>query len=362
MCGTIGMFVGCQALMFCPGRRPAGPPEGGLAEGGAPAPAPGAQTAAQEAGYPSPLGSWHERAAVRASPRRRIPVQDARLLFFSPDLVPVAAHPLVRALPEDVFRQILIQHLYRYLDFTAKLESVVVNRAALGIALGTVGVRLPAGMRLDAYKIYCDEAYHTLMCADLAEQARAVTGVSPRLPREPFFLRRLAEIQQGIPAEYRSLAELLFVIVSETLISATLAEVPDSADVVGAVRETVSDHAGDEGRHHAYFALFLKLLWGQLTPAERDQAGAWVPRLADAFLRPDIAAIGDELASYGMVPGDVETVLAEVFPADVMDTHRSRVARHTLRYFTDLDAFGTARSQQELADHGFSAPGTGQRR
>jgi hypothetical protein len=344
MCGTIGMFVGCPALMFCPGNQQ----QPGLSEGRAGTRAPDSDTAAGEAGYRSPLGSWHERAAVRASPRRRIPAEAENLLFFSPDLVPVVAHPLVRALPEDVFRQILIQHLYRYLDFTAKLESIVVNRAVLGIALGTVGVRLPPGMRLDAHKIYCDEAYHTLMCADLAGQARVMTGVDPRLPGEPFFLRRLAE--------------LLFVIISETLISATLAEVPDSADVVGTVRETVSDHAGDEGRHHAYFAMFLKLLWGQLTPAERDRAGTWVPRLADAFLRPDVAAIRDELAGYGMPPGDVETVLAEVFPANVVDTHRSHVARYTLRYFTELDAFGTQQSQQELADHGFSVPAAGEER
>ena len=357
MCGTIGMFVGCQALMSCPGHQLPGTQNSG--EGTR---APNSGTAGEEAAYRSPLDTWNERAAVRTSPRRRIPAKAANLLFFSPDLVPVAAHPLVRALPEGVFRQILIQHLYRYLDFTAKLESIVVNQAVLGIALGTAGVWLPTGMRFDAYKIYCDEAYHTLMCADLAAQARVITGVSPRLPREPFFLRRLAQIQEGIPAEFRSLAELLFVIVSETLISATLAEVPDSADVISAVRETVSDHAGDEGRHHAYFAMFLKLLWGQLTPAERDRAGVWVPRLADAFLQPDVAAIRDELAGYGMRPDDIEIVLAEVFPTDVMDTHRSHVARHTLRYFTELDAFGTSQSQQELADHGFPVPGRGEGR
>jgi hypothetical protein len=218
-------------------------------------------------------------------------------------------------------------------------------------------VRLPAEMRLDAYKIYCDEGYHTLMCADLAEQVRVTTGVNPRLPREPFFLRRLAEIQDSIPAGLRALAELLFVIVSETLISATLADVKDSTDVVGAVRETISDHAADEGRHHAYFATFLKFLWGQLTQAERDCAGSWVPSLADAFLRPDVAAVREELAGYGMSPDDSEVVLGEVFPAGVTDAHRGHIARHTLRYFADLDAFATPESQQELADHGLVVPG-----
>ena len=347
MCGTVGMFVGCQVLTFCPKRQLLG----------APASDPDTQAAAAgaEAGYRSPLRSWHERAAVRTAPRRHVH-DDGDMVYFSPDLVPVAAHPLVRSLPDPIFRQILIQHLYRYLDFTAKLESIVVNWAVLGIANGTVGVDIPTEMRLDAHKIYCDEAYHTLLSADLARQVELATGVRPRLPDQPFFLRRLAQIQAEVPTEDRALVELLFVVISETLISATLAEIPDRAGVVSAVRETVTDHAADEGRHHAYFAIFLRMLWGQLTPVERSRAGLWVPRLTDAFLRPDLPAIRAELTDYCMRAEDIDTVLGEVFPKDVVAAHRTLVARQTIRYFAELDAFGTAQSQQELAAYGFRVP------
>jgi hypothetical protein len=250
----------------------------------------------------------------------------------------------------------LIQHLYRYLDFTAKLEALVVNRTALGIALGTVGVDLPAEMRFDAYRIYCDEAYHTLFSVDLARQVEAATGVAPVLPDTPYFLHRLAAIQQEAAPEDRALVELLFVIISETLISATLAEVPDSDDVVPTVRETVADHAQDEGRHHAYFAVFLKFLWGQLTRAQRQRAALWVPRLADAFLGPDLAAVRGELTGYGMRRTEVDQVLAETFAADRTGRHRTAMARHTLRYFEELDAFDSQEGREALWEHGFRTP------
>lgn len=350
MCGTAGMFVGCQTLTFCPKRQQlkgfANDPTEREAD---------TRPKDADAGYRSPLRSWYLRAATRNAPRRRVH-HDGDMLFFSPEFVPVATHPLVRALPEPLFRQILIQHLYRYLDFTAKLESIVVNRSVLGIASGTVGVEIPAEMRLDAYKIYCDEAYHTLMSADLARQVELVTRIPPRLPDQPFFLRRLTEIQAQVPAQDRALVELLFVVISETLISATLAEVPDDTRVVTAVRETVSDHATDEGRHHAFFAIFLEILWSQLTAAERDRIGLLVPRLIDAFLQPDLSAIRAELADYGISDDHIDTVLGEVFAPEVVNAHRSLIARHALRYFAELDTFESARSRLELETYGFQIP------
>jgi hypothetical protein len=258
--------------------------------------------------------------------------------FFSPDLVPVARHPLVRGLPPERFRALLVQHLYRYLDFTARLEHVVVNRTVLGIAHDTLGVRLPEPMRLDAYKIYCDEAYHALFSADLIVQVRDATGIRPALPAEPFFLRRLAAVRADADERTRPLVDLMFVIISETLISATLAEVPDDPEVAGAVREVLRDHLADEGRHHRYFALFLRQLWGQLDAGDRRAAALLVPTLVDCFLRPDAAAVHGDLVAAGLGRDDSDQVVAEVFPADLVRDYTWSTTRQMVRYFAQLGA------------------------
>ena len=150
MCGTIGMFIGCPAAAVCPKRELKGALLG--------------DDELTAADYRSPFRSWYEKSTVRSQPRRVLSATASAPHLFSPDLVPVARHPLVRALPPEEFRTLLTQHLYRYLDFTARLEHVVVNRTVLGIAHDTLGLRLPEPMRLDAYKIYCDEAYHGSPC------------------------------------------------------------------------------------------------------------------------------------------------------------------------------------------------------
>lgn len=110
MCGIVGMFVGCSALSYCPRSLLAGQGQ---------ASADGERTAEAEAEYRSPFSSWHERAAVRQAPRRLLDDGTGNRHYFSPDLVPLARHPLVSNLPDDVFEDVLIQHLHRYLDFTA---------------------------------------------------------------------------------------------------------------------------------------------------------------------------------------------------------------------------------------------------
>ncbi|MDX2292338.1 MULTISPECIES: diiron oxygenase [Streptomyces] len=336
--------MGCSALSVCPRLS--------LMSAEAEAPVDGPAGPEQEPEYRSPFGNWFERASVRQAPRRMV-VDDGTQQYFSPDLVPVAGHPLVKALDGAHYDELLVQHLYRYLDFTAKLEYLVVNPVLLRIAHGTDGMRLPAQMRFDALKMYCDEAYHGLFSVDLTRQVEERTGIVPRTPVQPFFLRRLKEITEELPAEERGLAELLFVIISETLISASLAEVPAVDGVVSAVRETIRDHALDEGRHHAYFAAFLKYLWGTLTPRQRHRAGLLVPRLMHAFLHPDMDALREELAGYGMPRDDVEQVLAEVFTPAVLSEHALATSRQTRHYFELLGACSSAEAVEELVRYGF---------
>ncbi|MEU9126697.1 diiron oxygenase [Kitasatospora sp. NPDC048540] len=340
MCGIVGLFVGCTALSYCPKQLLAGTPA--AAPDGA-------------AGYRSPFRNWHERASVRQAPRRVLADDEGDRHYFSPDLVAIAQHPLVKELPPACFEEVLVQHLYRYLEFTARLEYLVVNRTVLGIARGSIGVHLPEEMRFDAYKMYCDEAYHTLFSVDLSRQVRQRTGIVPKETGEPYFLVRLQQILAELPAGDRALAEVLFVIVSETLISASLAEVPERADVVAAVRSTVRDHASDEGRHHAYFATFLRHLWGQLSPRERRTAGLLVPRLVDAFLRPDLPAIRLELAGYGLSAADAEQVAAETYTPGIIGAHLAATSRQTVHYFQSLGAFDDPAALDELRRYGMVA-------
>ncbi|GHB75648.1 hypothetical protein GCM10010347_52570 [Streptomyces cirratus] len=354
MCGTVGLFMGCSAVSLCPKqalfarRDDTGGNDGGDAgrDGDG---EDGAQT------YVSPFRTWYERATVRSAERRRLgPLTDGQD-FFAPELVPLAGHPLIAGLRGErpgVYREVLVRHLYRYLDFTAKLEHLVVNRTVLGIAHGTIGVRVPEAMRLDAFKIYCDEAYHALFSADLAAQVREATEVRADLAQVPYFVTRLERFLEETPDDLAALTEILFVIVSETLITAQLSEMGNDRNVAPAVRETVRDHALDEGRHHAYFAIFLRHLWGQLTPATRRRAALRVPRLIRIFTDPDVPSVEKEIVGYGLPRDDAKQIVAELFPDASVTAYAKSVAQQTVRHFASVGALDDEQVRAEFAAYG----------
>src|SRR6478735_2091732 len=98
------------------------------------------------------MHDWDHHAAVRTKPRRMLGEIGPGSLFYSPDLAPAVSQPEVVALGEDVQRPLLVQHLYGYMEFTAKLEHSHVNDVALRLAQGEAGVRLAPDMRFDAYR------------------------------------------------------------------------------------------------------------------------------------------------------------------------------------------------------------------
>ncbi|MGH9760902.1 MAG: diiron oxygenase, partial [Blastocatellia bacterium] len=115
-----------------------------------------------ESQYLSKFQDWDDRARVRVSPRRLLSEEELNgKLYFSPGLVPIVGHPRIREMGQAAIRAILAQHLYGYLDFTTRFEVEVVNAATQEIAKGNAGLSLPEEMKFDAYKIYCDEAYHS---------------------------------------------------------------------------------------------------------------------------------------------------------------------------------------------------------
>ncbi len=278
-------------------------------------------------------GEWDDGAAVRTKPRRRLSEGAEGDLYFAPALVPIARHPLVAALGPAAVRRALIEHLYTHLAFTARLEHDCVNAVLRRIASGRIGIAVSPQMRLDAYRLYCDEAYHALFSADLASQVESATGISPGDAGPPAFLHCLRRVRASRTPALRRIADMLFVVVSETLISGTLKESWRDARVVTAVREVLGDHAEDEKHHHVYFTAFFELLWRQLTPGERASVGPLLPGFIHGFLSPDRAAIAAGLVRCGVRPADAAHVLGESYPEQTVLAEMREASRVTRRLF-----------------------------
>lgn len=279
---------------------------------------------------------WYERSGVRSGPHRTVtgPLDPATRLF-PPHLVPYWSHPLVRDLPDRRRHELLARHLYQYLTFTAHFETRVVNRATERIADGRTGLALPAAVRLDAYRIYCDEGYHALFSLDLVEQLAEATGIPPLPYAFDPFLRQLDGIGSELLPGEPLLAQLLQVVVFETLVTPALDEVPGDRAVLPVVRDVVRDHARDEDHHHVYFSRFFERLWGDLPLPLKRRAARCLPDLIVAGVAPDLRPVGAALTVAGLRADAVRQVIADSYRTRrSKDALRSAAAR-TVRLFRD---------------------------
>lgn len=296
--------------------------------------------------YTTVLPHWDRKSALRSKPRRLLTEDEG--LFFSPDLTPPAAHPLVAARGPEAVAELLTRRLYSYLDFTTVLEQEIVNPVVLGLCRDTYGLDLPEQMRLDAYRIYCDEAYHALFSVDVKLQVEHASGTSPQPLVVPRFETVILRARQSLPAEARALADLCAAVVSETLISSTLTEVPADGRVVRVVRETFADHAADERTHHAYFARVIKLMWPRLDKSTRRLLGPCFADFILAFLCPDLDAYQEMLRVSGFGPQQTRLILAESFTPDDAVASARHAARSTIALLDEVGVFADARTRDHF--------------
>ncbi|MBO3749175.1 diiron oxygenase [Streptosporangiaceae bacterium NEAU-GS5] len=299
------------------------------------------------------FGRWYEQAGVRSGPRR-IFVDDRAegTVFFPRRLVPHLAHEAVRDLGDDVHEALTLRHLYQFLHSTTHVETRVVNQGAERIANGRSGVEVSVAERLDAFKVYADEGYHALYSLDLAAQVAAATGVAVPDWDYGTFVDRLARTAADALPDAPVLAQLLQVVVFETLVTAVLNELPADPSVVGTVRDLIRDHARDEGRHHRFFAAFFHRLWQGLGAGERRAVAGCLPGLILDCLRADVAPVRASLALAGLGRDAIEAVVADCYSAAGDPARIRQITRATVGMCRSAGVFAVPGAADGFAARG----------
>jgi hypothetical protein len=265
--------------------------------------------------YRSRFQDWNTRSAVRSKPLPEFVSGDAKL-FFTPELVPLIAHPLIAAQGHEVVHEVLTRHLLGHLNFTDTLENEVVTPVAYMLGRRKLDFSLAPAVLVDARKIAVDEMHHALFAAGFVGEISTLSGVDPLPVQRPSFLLELDTIKSLHESRHVPLLMLGFAIISETLITSTLTQVPNDDRVVAGVRTILKDHAEDEARHHVYFAEILTTCWPRLTSAQRALVGPLLPRFISMFLAPDLLDVQGCLATLGFSAAVAEQIVEEVYPRE----------------------------------------------
>ncbi|MGW8331163.1 diiron oxygenase [Streptomyces sp. NPDC055897] len=305
--------------------------------------------------------AWYEKAGVRSTVRRtlgddeEIHTKD----FFPERLIPHLWHPDVQAQEAPLRRYLAAQHLYQWLEFTSHFEVAVVCRATQLIAQNQCGLELPRNVRMDAFKICADESYHSLYSLDVVDQVVQRSGIDSLGFDFRQFLSNLDAVGD-LHHDRAALVQLLQVVVFETLITSILADIPADQQVLTLVRDTVRDHAIDEGRHHAFFSLFFKHLWGQLDSQDRYFTAHALPEIILRSLQPTTRPATDALRKAGFAEPRVREIIADCYDRDsVLDGIRFASAK-TVRLFEQFGVLDVPGGREAFLKAGLLPETSGQ--
>ncbi len=303
--------------------------------------------------YRSRLDCWDQRASVRSktgvTPRPDL-VNGG--LPFPKDLLPLVSHPKVDSRGKGVVRRILGRKLVNYHDFTTHLELNAIVPATLDLATQRLGLLLPSALSEDAAKIATDECFHALEAMRQREHFADISGVNSQPVSRPAFLQKLERTIAEEPGEIGRLKNMVFSMVSETLITGSLTRIPNDTSVMPEVREIIREHAVDEAKHHQFFSQLMGIVWPQLDTSTKCKIGPLFAEFIDLFLTPDFVIQLQWLHDEGFSSHEANNIISEIHEQTDKGAVRTQ-AKPTLDALRRAGILETPCVTDALVDAGF---------
>ena len=259
--------------------------------------------------YRSAFEQWDTQAAVRRFSFTFSLAGEVAGTWFPLEDCPFASHPAVRA--EGRGPCVQAAALLAYLDFTITLESECIGPTCRDLALGRIGAGYGGDVIRDALRIGCDEAFHALLCQELADHvSRASEVPRPRIA-EHHYLRRVRELRARTAGPTPEQFAFCAAVVAETVITKSLSHDWLNEALRPEVRSFLREHYRDEVRHTVFFTECLRLAWPQWPARVRTAMAAVWPDLLQAFTGVDLDTAAAAVTAAGFSPAEARRIAEE---------------------------------------------------
>lgn len=311
------------------------------------------------ANYQTHMDQWNEISAVRTKENlyNYSTITDKALKdrdWFLESAYPILSHPLLASLEKKEKQYLLGFFLLSFLEYTTVLEHEFVNSVTVEIAQNFYGDILPERMRIDAYKIYTDEAYHAYFTFEGACQIREYLNITRKIG--PFLHTRLTKLRdliQNAKKEDQFLVRLGLVTISETVIAKEIHQQMQGI-VIEPTYHMFRDHLLDESRHGLYFSTLFKIIWPQLSKREQETLGFYLPKILSAYAEPNLIELEEGLSALNYLKSDIDQVINEYYTPHFLINSVHKITSATFRLFAQSGVFDSPIIKEYFENAGFN--------
>src|SRR3990167_4927750 len=311
--------------------------------------------------YQKYLDNWDSVSSVRSKPNKYQMTSehlDAELnerRWFIKEGVPILEHPLLKGMDRECEQYLLGRFLLQFLEYGTILEHEFVNTILADRGLGESGVHIPDRMRVDAFKIYTDEAYHAQFNMEATQQIRDYIGM-PVSEAWPLQNSRLIGLRKLIPqnkSRENFLVRFGIVVASETIAPKELTETMKGI-VIEPIYNLFVDHAEDEKKHCMYFSALFEVVWNYLSDDEKQYLGLIFPKILKSFVDINKVALFDALAKIGVDKQSAKMIIDDSYPEDFCVKRALSVASSTFFNLERLGVYSISGVRDAFKAEGFA--------
>jgi hypothetical protein len=274
--------------------------------------------------------AWDKKAGVRNNPEAydlRLPTDGdtagTERSWHLPTYAGILKHPALRGLTDSQREYVKGTQLLEFVSKQTRFEVDYVNLAASKLAHGKYNFEMPEQLKLDALKIYTDEAYHAYYTQKIANQIRAHFKVGQGDIDEHVgdFYTKTESTFASVAVEHRPLAILAFVITGENQIVSDISEQMKGI-VFEPVRAMFRDHMRDEVFHAQFFSKVFEHCWPQLTPPEKEAMGLSFGSALEVLAAPRTSIYYFSLGSLGYSQREIASFIKDTYETEEWRTTR----------------------------------------
>lgn len=286
------------------------------------------------------IGNWDERASVRARPNPlnhpdtwQSELSDC--YWYPPNMLPYLSHPHFSNVSRETIIELTAKHLIYFLDYTVKLEHLIVNRSVETILYDALGVKIPGSMKTAALQLYTDEGYHALFSHQLAEKVSSIYGYQG-FTKPPHRITQLYKLLRNTNSAQVHLTHFVIGFVSETLIAKELADLTQHK-LVGIVSNMFREHLIDEANHSRFFSSAFIYVWKRCKPKAKAYIAHILPSVLDIFVSVDSLWLSGILKEARVGAVDTTTIIQSMNDASAT---RERIRLNAQATFATLRRSG----------------------
>ena len=281
--------------------------------------------------YYAKSAEWDLKAGVRSNPQDyslNLSTDDSAEKSKSwhlPSYSAILDHESLVSISEEDKEFVRGTQLLEFVTKQSVFEVDCVNYVANKLALDKYDFELPESVRLDAFKVYTDEAYHAYYTQKIAIQIREYYGIG-EADIDPYikgYFQKIDKLVTQFGDEHRELCMLALVIVGECQIVSDISREMKQI-VYEPIRVMFRDHMQDEAFHAKFFHVVFEKVWPQLDTTEAEVMGRMFCDAMDILATPRVNIYYFSLAKLGVPKETISQCIADIYHTEEWRTTRIR--------------------------------------